>query len=219
MTTIELSSLSTEQLEAALKAKKDQEKKEREERRKAYEVHKDKLVVSLVDNADYYHRELLEFKMLATKRLNAFYERLKEYGDIPESNKGSFSIQNAEGTKKVEYNRNAVFGFDERSVAAEAKLKEWLGATIKKRDKETYDLIMGLLDKSKNDEYDPRNIAKLYKFENRFDHPLFQEAIALFKESYREMSTNFYIRFFEKDGEGKWQNVQLNWSAINAHKS
>jgi hypothetical protein len=211
------SEMSTEELEALLEKKKKAEKRELEKKRTDYEKEKDNLVFMLSAKAFEINEELVDFKEIATERLNDFYGLLKKYGDVRNSNKGTFEITNKEGDLKVQYNHNKTFGFNEKGAIAAEKLKEWLSLFVKKADKDLHDFFISLLDKNAKDEYDPRNINKIYKYENRggkFDHELFQGSVKLFKEAYVEKESSYYIRFYKKDEEGKWHSINLNWSSI-----
>lgn len=211
---MDVQELTIEELEEQIAKKKAKKQKELEKTRHEYEKRKQELIDNHIDLAINQCTALLRFKEKATKDLNDFYQQLMEYGGVNKGNKGSFKIINKEGTKKVEYSRNVIFGYDEKGEIAAQKIRAWLSEKVKKLDKESHGFFLGLLEKSKDDGYDPRNIAKFYKYENEIKHPLFQEGVKLFKEAYKEQKTNFYIRYFETDSEGKWQPINLNWSSI-----
>lgn len=204
----------TELLEQVLENKKKAERKEAIKKKEAYEKEKYDLVEDLFSDALELNIEMTEFKAEATTRLNNFYKRLQEYGGVRADNKGSFTIWNQDNTRGVEYCNHRVFGYDERAIAAAEKIRRWLETTVKKRSLEDYKFISKLLEKSRNQDYDPNNIQKLYSMEKEVGHPLFTAGVEGFKEAWTEHSTAHYIRFYQKDAEGKKTTVQLNWSAI-----
>jgi hypothetical protein len=212
----DLSSIPADVLERALEQKKEKERKAAVKAKEAYETSKFNLVEALFANAVSIHMDMVEFKREATEKLNDFYEQLKEYGDVRSDNKGTFTIWNEENTHGVEYCNHRVFSYDERAIPAAQKIKQWLEQTVKKRDKKAYNMISKLLEKSRNEDYDPNNIAKLYSMEKEIGHPLFTAGVEGFKEAWTEKSTKHYIRFHQVDAEGEKLTVQLNWSNIKS---
>lgn len=211
-----LDQYSVEELKKLIADKEEEERKEKERKRKLYEDRKYKLVDYLLEDAKEVQTEVKDFKQTCFNLLREFYESMKQYGDVAEANKGNFSIKNANGDKKVEFCRQVISSFDERANIAEIKLKEFLLDFVKKKDQPIYELVMSLLERnSVTGDFDSRNIQKLYKIEDKFTDPRWKEAISLFKESFQESGTNFYVRFYEMDSTGKWQTIQLNFSAID----
>lgn len=210
----DLSSIPSDVLAKALEKKKEDERKAAIKAKEAYEKDKFNLVEDLFSVAVGINIDLVEFKTDATKKLNDFYERLKKYGDVRSDNKGSFTIWNEDNTKGIEYCNHRVFGYDERAIPAAEKIRQFLEQTVKKRDKKAYDMISKLLEKSRNQDYDPNNIQKLYSMEKEIGHPLFSAGVEGFKEAWTEKSTSHYIRFYQVDAEGERHTIQLNWSAI-----
>ncbi len=215
-TAIDMSTLTPGKLKELLAIAEQKEKEEAAAKRAEYENQKHNIVDNLISGAYVIHQELSAFKHDAFTILRGFYKTMKEYADLKDTNKGSFRIKNADGTKMVEFSRQVTSGFDERAVAAEEMLKDFLSDFVKKKDKAIYELVIGLLDRNRaTGELDIKNINKLYRMEDKFDDQRWKKAIALFKESYQESSTSFYVRFYENDGTGKPQAIQLNFSAIN----
>mgnify|MGYP001627236097 CR=1 FL=1 len=211
-----LKDVSTAELERIVEARKKQETDAEKAKREAYEKNKNNLVYALCHFGIQLNDELLEFKQKAFNELRKFYEEMKAYGDVKEANKGNFSIKSADGKYMIKYSRQAIGSFDERANLAEQKLREFLAETVKKREKAIYELVMGLLERNKlSGDFDSNNIQKLYKLEDKFDHPLWKESIKLFKESFNETGTNYYARFFAQDSTGKFKNIDLNFSSLN----
>jgi len=123
-----------------------------------------------------------------------------EYGQIRggENNKGSFEVKNEK--YKIKFSSQVNKCFDERAELAEKKLKEFLASFVKKKDRSAYDLIITLLERnSKTGDFDFDLINRLYKMRDRFNNPLWVEALDMFMESYSPYGTAQYIQFFEKN--------------------
>lgn len=215
---LNIDDISVEQLEEIMAKKKEEARKRTEKERIAYEKKKEDLISAQISQAIDLHLDLIKFKKTSTDQLNNHYEEMKKYGDVNNGNKGSFTVQNQEQTMKVEYKRNTKFGYDERGDIAAELVMQWLKETsVKKSKRDKHELIISLLSKTSDGKYDPRNIAKLYQWENAagdYQHELFQKAILMFKESYVSQGSSYYIRFWKLDAEGRWENINLNWSSI-----
>jgi hypothetical protein len=136
-----------------------------------------------------------------------------EYGDIRKGkdNKGSFEIKNEQF--KIVVASQVKKSFDERSILAEEKLKEFLLIFVKKKNRSIYNLVMALLERNSiTGDFDITNINRLYKMENDFDDPNWVEAIKLFKESFNATGTTIYVRFYERNANNGWGLINLNFS-------
>ena len=142
--------------------------------------------------------------------MDALHELLKEYSGRHADGKGNFKIEFE--NFKVEYNKQGKGSYDERATEAEKYIFDFIESRYS-GDEGTKEFILSLLERKKG-ELDPDNIQKLYKYESKFADPNFSKACELFRESYQYNHSKDYIRFYEKDKHGKWQNILLQFSAI-----
>lgn len=205
------------QLEEKLKRARKQEREERNKKRAQYENLRDTTSETLVTEAKHLHTQLAEFKEKAQKLAAEFRDQMLEHGSIRggENNKGSYEFTHSSEMFKIQVKSQVQKGFDERAELAEKHLRNFIEDFVKKRDKEMYTLIVGILERNqKTGKLDVSNINRLYKIEDKFDHPEWVAALAMFKEAYHEQKTTSYIQFLQKDEHGKWQPVVLNLSSI-----
>ena len=144
-------------------------------------------IVGLITVAKDINERLTEFKQHSFETMDTLYDLLKEYSGRHAGGKGNFSVEFE--NFKVDYSRQGRGSYDERATEAE---------------KYIFDFIEG---RYSGDE-------KLYKYEDKFADPNFSKACELFRESYQYNHSKDYIRFYEKDKHGKWQNILLQFSAI-----
>lgn len=197
-----------------LQQAEENERQEREAKRSAYEIDKNTLVVELVSEAQEVQDFLSIFKSKTFKRLNEWFERMKEYGDCKDAQK-NFTIFSTDGSLKVDFSYSVYKTFDERAKLAEEKLKSFLVKFVKRKDESVYKLLMSFIERnSKNNELDIKNINRLYKHENDYQDPDWKQAIALFKESYVESGSKYYARFYKKTDEGAWVTISLDFSSL-----
>lgn len=212
--TINLEDLTAEQLEYLLAEKREAKRVEKLAKKDAYERDRHELVLALIYEAVDLHHELATFKKMAMEKLQAWLERMKDYGDGKEDQQ-NFQLLSADGTLKVVFTTNVSKGFDERSVLGEEKLKDYLISKVKKRDKDSYKLIMSLLERnSVTGELDISNINRLYKMEEEINDTVFSESMTLFRESYVEQTSKNYARFFKKGENNQWQAIVLDFASV-----
>ncbi len=207
---IDMSQLTTEQIEAALNERRNAENTEIIAKRKAYEVLKKDTVAGLIKSAKLISATLLEFKEKSFSEMQTIYKMLQEYSKRHADGKGNFQLEH-EGLR-VSYRRQDNGFFDERSVQAEKHIIDFVTEKFVD-DLDTKDLIMSLLERKKGT-LDIKLVQKLYAMEERFTAPNWVEGIKLLKESWTVSDTKDYITFEEKDKTNKWVNINLNFSSI-----
>ena len=210
MTTIDISQLSTEQLEAALAKKKEAERQKREKQRKSYESLKKETIDDLAPVAEELSLSIVRFRDKAFTQLGSLYELLQDYSKRHQDGKGNFKIENEEF--KILFKRQGKGTFDERSEQAEKHIIDFLN-TKYDGDLDTKDLILSLMERKKGD-LDINMIQKLYSMEDRFDDENWREGIRLLKESYSFRHSKDYISFFKKGRNNQWEGINLNFSSI-----
>ncbi|MEM7372789.1 MAG: DUF3164 family protein [Bacteroidota bacterium] len=216
--TIDLGKFSPEELAALRQQLDQQEEKERkktEAKRQEYEQAKSNLVESLISEAQAANEALNHFKTDVAMALDEFHAKLLKYGDVKAEGKGNYTLFNTSKTMKVEVSNDIKYGFDERATLAAQKITEFLKSTVKKKDKTIFELIIDLIQKDeKTGRFDPRKITKLYKYEDKFKDDNWTSAIRLFKESYQALDSARYFRFYQKDSQGKFKAIVLQFSSL-----
>lgn len=210
------SELTHEELEELLKSKKKKREREELKRREAYTQEREVLIKSLSSQARQLNDQLADFKGKAFDQLSTFYNKMKEYGEIPEDNKGNFTIKTHDGSVKIEFTNHIIREFDERAEAAAAHLEEFLKEEfVKKRNQDGYDMIKSITKKGKDGKFDVNLISRLEQIRNRFDHPEWIKALDLFKEAYAEYGSSQYVRFYMRNGSSQqYEQIPLNFARV-----
>lgn len=213
---IDLSVLTTQQLEAALEQKRRQEQQAADERRKAYEDIKADFIKRIEQEARIAAEVARGFHSLVVKETGAFYAVMKEYGALRTDEQRGYSVQS--DTFKIEVKSNKVKRFDERADIAAARLIEFLKTWIKGResgsDDPMYQLAMTLLERNRYGDLDYKSISKLYDLETKFNNPEYSQIMQLFKESnvVDAMAINYY--FYEKTELGVWRKLEPSFNRM-----
>lgn len=200
--------LTTEELEAELIKRKQEEASEREAKRKEYESLKTAVLHELSPKAAKISKTLSEFKDLAFGELGTLFDLLKDYSKRHADGKGNFKIE--DDHYKIIFKRQGKGSFDERSHQAEKHIIDFLSSKYQ-GDIDTKDLIMSLLER-KNGALDILLVQKLYSMEDRFDDENWREGIKLLKESYSFNFSKDYVSFFQKNEKNEWEGINLNFS-------
>lgn len=211
---VDLSNLTTAQLEELLLEKRKEEKAKKIQARESYESGRDTLVEQLVARAKVLNDQMRDFKQYAIDQLEAFRETANDYGDIRRNSKGGFSLRHRITGEMVSLDRNSIPEYDERAASAEGLLKEFLEDKVKKRDLPTYRTIMALMERNKQGDLTPSRIASLLKVKDNYDDPRWVKAMELFEESFRIREISYSVSFYRKDSMQKDQAIVLTFASI-----
>lgn len=209
-----LSELSTAELEAHLKQRRDLEAKKLEKERIEYEKNRDEKVQAMMLTAKALFREMGEFKTFCHIEMEKQAIKLAEYGKLRSNSKGGFSISDSEDTMRIKRRRDTEPSWDERSSKAIELIKEFLSDTIKKRDVKLHEILLSFLERNANGDLEYSRVMDLYKHEDKFDDPRWKEGLRLIKESFSNHLKGFGYEFKFKDEHGHWENIILNFSSI-----
>lgn len=205
---------SIEELEALLKQKKDEQKAKEKSERLEYVKARDAMIANLSAQAIRLSEQLSVFNESAHKAMQIQKTKLDDYGAIRKNSKGGFQVQTEDGSFKIKYAYSAIGDYDERANKAEELLKDFIEHMVKKKDKGPYKIIQSLLERNKAGQLEYSRISSLYKYENDYDDPRWQEAIKLFKESFIVKGSRMQPMFYQLDEKGKYQLINLNFSNV-----
>jgi hypothetical protein len=195
-----------EQLATAKSQERDQKKRQKED----YESLKNNLIIELCSEAMRLNTELKTFKVKAFGDMQTIYQMLQAYSSRHADGKGNFRIEFED--LRVSYKRQGKATFDERSHQAEKHIIDFVNSKFE-NDIDTRDLIMSLLERKKGD-LDIQLVQKLYAMETRFDDENWRRGIELLKESYQYAHSKDYIGFEQRDENGQWNMINLQFSNI-----
>jgi len=213
---VNLNDLSSEQLEELLKKKKEQEHTMALQKREAYESIRAELLCRVEQKVRAVAQEVRGFFEFVVGETGAFYEVMREYGQLRKDDQMSYLIPSA--NFRIEVKTNKVKKFDERADVAASRLIEFLQDWIKQSDKGSddpmYQLAMTLLERNKYGDLDYKSISKLYELEQQFNSSEYSAIMQLFRESniVEGTATNFY--FWEKSSLGVWRKIEPSFNRL-----
>lgn len=214
MTTIDITQLSSSELEGLLAKKKQQEAKEQEAERIQYEKERDADMDHIISLASEIEEKQKYLKALVSNKMESHQIKLNEYGKIPSNSKGGFSIMNTNKTIRIKRLRDTKPIWDERSTKALELIHSFLYDTVKKRDKDLFEMLIGFLVKNKKGDLDYASVMNLLSHETRFNDDRWKEGLRLLKESYSSYLKGYQYYFERLNDDGRFEKIEVNFSAL-----
>ncbi len=210
----EIESLTTEELKAMVAEREKNELAKKEAEKKAYEHEREMVVINNMAKAKEIAQMLNEFKAHLHLCMEDQQAKLNSYGNINKNSKGGFSITTQDGQLRIRRTRATEPTWDERSTKAIELIKDFLGDTIKKRDKNLYEILISFIARNDKGELEYSRVMDLLQHEAKYQDPRWVEGLKLIKESYAIHFKGYGYDFQIKDEQGKWKRVELNFSAV-----
>lgn len=185
-----------------------------EKEKKEYDKAKDHLIKSSFAVAVQIASELQIFKKILTEEMEAQQQRLNEYGSIRANSKGGFSIKSSDGNLKLTRSRCTTPEWNEKSIKAVELIKDFLQDTVKKKDLNLYEILISFIQRNKKGDLEYAQVMNLVQHEDKYKDPRWIEGLKLIKESYHNELQKYSYQFHKKNKEGKWENLNLNFSAL-----
>lgn len=214
--TVDISTMTQEQKDKLLQKLNSDKNQQENKRREAYEGIRKDYVNSVRDRIVKMSGDIRELFDFVVKESEAFFEVMKEYGQL--RREGQLSYQVADDDFRIEVKTNKVKKFDERADVAATRLMEFLEKWIEDSQKGTndpmYQLGMTLLERNQQGDLDYKSISKLYQLESDFNDAEYSAIMQLFKESniVEGTATNFY--FYQKDKMEVWRKIEISFNRL-----
>lgn len=217
--TIDVSALSAQELEELLAKKRKQEQADYNAKKEEFESAGDNIADAYVEEAKAIRECLVDFKTRAINRMLEYREEANIYGGVRKGSKGGYSVRSRKTDNKIALVRDVKSEYDDRAKIAEQLIKEFLADKVKKRDQDSYEFIVSLLEKNAKGGYEPAMIAKLLKQKDRWQDERWQRAMQLFTEAHNTIFKKLNVRFWFKDPlTDEEVDVVLSFSALPVNK-
>ena len=139
---------------------------------------------------------------------------MTENGNDEKKHKGNFTWYNFDRSIKIEVNVNERIEFDDLSITAcKDKLDQFLSANVESKDEFIKQLVLDAFETSRG-KMDAKKVMSLLRYKSKIKSSLFQEAMNLLENSIRRPDSKTYFRIWLKNSNGKYENVDLNFSSI-----
>ncbi|MDT8412679.1 MAG: DUF3164 family protein [Vicingaceae bacterium] len=169
--------------------------------------------------------KILKKALQLNERLNAFKQEIKEicekvYATYMEEqqnekpSKGNFTWYNFDRSIKIEVSINERIEFDDMAITAcKDKLNQFLTDNVESKDAFIKEMVLDAFETSRG-KLDAKKVMSLLRYRSKIKATLFQEALNLLESSIRRPDSKMYFRVWHRNDDGKYENVELNFSSI-----
>ena len=213
---VDVSAMSKEEKAALLAQLQTEAQTDRLARRENYEALRREFIKDVKIRVTNIAVQTSDFKKWLDGEAKAFFEVMKDYGQVTRDGQQSYSISTEDF--KLEVKSNKIKKFDERADMAADRLLEYLKGYMERSQNGTddpmYQMAMTLLERNKAGDLDYKSISKLYELEDKFDGE-YGEIMALFKESNVVQSTALNYYFSKRDPDtGVWHRIEPSFCRL-----
>lgn len=175
---------------------------------------REKIIGKLLKDALKINEHLEQFKNYTQVSVEEIRDAIYENVKLPKKSKGNFTFYNFDRSIKVEVNVNETIRFDDSLIAA---AREYLDKFIEKNVTGTDEVVRTLINSAFHDTkggLDAKKVLSLLKYRTKIKAGDFQKALSLIEQSISRPTSRKYFRIWVQDNQGKYQNVELNFSSI-----
>jgi hypothetical protein len=210
----QLHEITEQELEQELRRRKKEKEKQINELKKQHEAEKEEFLEYTLNKFQHYHDSMIQLKENTINEAERLYEQIWKMRGKEPKEVSSFQIVNEDYTRKVVIEKQERFAFTEEAAVAITQIKEFFRSKFQARSKQVYDLLDALLMKNKAGDYDPKLLTKLRKQVTAIDNKELTEAFELLESCQTVVGSSMYARAYKKNGNDKWQDVVLQFSAL-----
>ena len=182
----------------------------------ALERKKEVVAKQLLSRATSLNQKLVAFKAEIQKLCDEVYMKAVEELAVSEKNKGNFTWYNFDRSIKIEISISERIDFDDLTIqACKEKLDEFISSNIESKIEFVRELVNDAFTTQKG-KLDSKKVMGLLKYRSKIRQSTFQEALDLLEQSIRRPSSKTYFRVWERDKNGEYQNIDLNFSSVKS---
>jgi hypothetical protein len=180
-----------------------------------FEKSKEKAAIKALNGAKKANTALLAYKKELMKLCDDVYAQAAAENNVKPDAKGNFVWYSFDRAIKIEVAINDRIEFDDLTItAAREKFNEFLDANIEGKVDFAKDLINDAFQTSRG-KLDTKKIMSITKYRMKIPDAVFQEALDLLEKAIRRPDSKRYFRVWEKDKEGEYLAIDLNFSSIS----
>jgi len=169
---------------------------------------RDDLVCELIPEAETAAAAMRDFKASAMKRIQDFADFVALKCKAPIGGvKGNITLTSYDGSLRVIRAVDEFISFNEKMTAARAIILDYIANLTKGADTDLAEIVSRAFETNKDGHLATARILALRAYNVK--HPEWRRAMDLISQSIVVQSTGHYIRFYKKDGNGKWQQIPM----------
>jgi len=128
--------------------------------------------------------------------------------------KGSITWFNFDRSIKIEADKNDIVKWDSSLMtAAKDQLDQYLSSNLSEANELISALVSGAFANTKG-MIDTGKVFQILKYQDKIKDKRFQKACEMMKKAQSIDKTKLYMRIWEKQSDGQYRNINLNFSSI-----
>ncbi|MCX5466522.1 MULTISPECIES: DUF3164 family protein [Acinetobacter] len=180
---------------------------------KPIDLVRDESVIDLIGQAKQAQEHLKKFKAIAFAEITAFIDlSLKQFDVHIGGNKGNITLYSFDGKYKIIRQIQDTIRFDERLQAAKILIDECIQSWSVDSNNYLKALILEAFQVDKEGKISTGRVLGLRRHD--FDDPKWLKAMDAIAESINIVDSKRYVRFYERDSEGKYQAISLDFANV-----
>ncbi|MBJ8477202.1 DUF3164 family protein [Acinetobacter bereziniae] len=180
---------------------------------KPIDLVRDESVIDLIVQAKQAQEHLKKFKAIAFAEITAFIDlSLKQFDVHIGGNKGNITLYSFDGKYKIIRQIQDTIRFDERLQAAKILIDECIQSWSVDSNNYLKALILEAFQVDKEGKISTGRVLGLRRHD--FDDPKWLKAMDAIAESINIVDSKRYVRFYERDSEGKYQAISLDFANV-----
>ncbi len=213
---MDLSKLSQEEKDELLRKLSAEKVAAETIKKEAYEKLRSDFVLRVKERFMSYVAAGKDFKEWLRGESEAWFEIMREYGQLRTSEQLGFSV--SDENFKMQVKGSKVKGFDERADIAEKRLvdflKEWVKNSEKGEKDPMYKLAMMMIQRNDAGDLDYKSISRLYELESDFNSAEYSDIMRLFNESNVVEATAIHFYFETKGKYNIWTKCEPSFNRM-----
>lgn len=180
---------------------------------KPIDIERDALVVRLSEDAKKKQQELRDFKALAFGDIAAFIDLSHEKYEVQiGGNKGNITLHSFNGQYKIVRQIQDSIRFDERLQAAKVLIDECIQSWSADSNAHIKVLINDAFQVDREGKISTGRVLGLRR--HNIDDPKWIQAMEAISDSIKIVDSKSYVRFYERDKDGKYQPISLDFANV-----
>ena len=176
-----------------------------------YDKKKEKIINQMVARANKLNEVLEEYKKLIFEKADGLFDDMFKAHNMEKTTQRNFTLYSFDKSLKIEISTQDIVDFDDRIQLAQAKINEFLELKTQGADPDLSIIINNAFKTSKG-RLDKSRIFGLFSL--KITHHLWNEAMDLIKQSITTNNTRRYATLWRRQQDGKYVQIQLNFSAL-----
>lgn len=172
----------------------------------------ERVLSKVINKTLLFQKKAMTLKDEIITECDELYLEMMKAADVEiKERKGNYSIFCFDRSIKAEMKISDRIEVDEKMNFAHEKIKEFLALKTKNADEVLTVLVNGAFN-AKTNKVNVKDVLKMFRY--KIKDKLWVEAMDLAKESIHKNKSVRYLAIYQKNPEGKYEQIQLNFSAL-----